>query len=65
MANPLVSGIIAITLGVIMLVNVFIPVVKGANTTGWSAGEVALYGTLTIGGLIGLVYGVFAVFGLA
>lgn len=65
MGNPLVYGVIAITLGVIMLVNVFIPVVKGVNTSGWSSGEVALYGTLTIGALIGLVYGVFAVFGLA
>lgn len=65
MANPLVAGIISITLGVIMLVNVFIPTVKGANTTGWTSGELALYSTLTIGGLIGLVYGVFAIFGLA
>jgi len=65
MANPFVQGIISITLGVIMLANVFIPVVKGVSTTNWTAGEVALWGVLGLGGIIGLVYGVFAVFGLA
>jgi hypothetical protein len=65
MANPFVAGIIAVTLGVIMLANVFIPTVKNTNTTGFTAGELALWGTLTIGGIIGIVYGVFAVFGLA
>jgi len=65
MANPMVSGIIAITLGVIMLANVFIPVVKGVNTSTWTAGEVALWGVLVLGGIIGIVYGTFAVFGLA
>jgi hypothetical protein len=65
MGNPLVSGIIGITLGVIMLANVFMPVVKGTNTTGYSTAELALWAVLGLGGIIGLVYGVFAVFGLA
>lgn len=65
MANSLVTGIIGITLGVIMLANVFIPVVKGTNTDEFSTGELALWGVLTLGGIIGVVYGVFAVFGLA
>ena len=65
MANPLVTGIISITLGVIMLANVFIPVVKGVCTSAWSAGEVALWGVVTLGGIIGIVYGTFVVFGLA
>lgn len=65
MANPLVSGIISITLGVIMLANVFVPTVKNTNTDSFSAGELALWGVLTLGGIIGIVYGVFAVFGLA
>jgi len=65
MANGLVSGIISITLGVIMLANVFIPTVKGTNTDAFTTGELALWGVLTIGGIIGIVYGVFAVFGLA
>lgn len=65
MANPMVAGIISITLGVIMLANVFIPTVKNTNTTGYTTGELALWGVLTLGGIIGIVYGVFAVFGLA
>jgi hypothetical protein len=65
MANPMVSGIISITLGVIMLANVFVPVVKNVNTTTWSAGEIALWGVLTLAGIIGIVYGTFAIFGLA
>jgi len=47
-----------------MLANVFIPVVKGQNIENFTAGEAALWGTLVLGGIIGLVYGVFAVFGL-
>lgn len=65
MANPLVAGIIGITLGVIMLANVFMPVVKDANTTNFTSAELALWAVLGLGGIIGLVYGVFAVFGLA
>lgn len=65
MANPMVVGIISITLGVIMLANVFMPVVKGTNTDTYSTGEVALWGVLGLGGIIGLVYGTFSVFGLA
>jgi len=65
MANPFVAGIISITLGVIMLANVFVPTVKGVNTDAWAASEIALWAVLTLGGIIGLVYGVFAVFGLA
>jgi hypothetical protein len=65
MANPLVTGIISITLGVIMLANVFIPVVKGVNTSTWSAGEVALWTVVGLGGIIGIVYGTFLTFGVA
>ena len=65
MANPMISGIISITLGVIMLANVFIPTVKGVNTSTWTAGEIALWSVLVLGGIIGIVYGTFAIFGLA
>lgn len=65
MANPFVQGIIGITLGVIMLANVFLPVVKGTNTSDFTAAELSLWAVLGLGGIISLVYGVFAVFGLA
>ena len=64
MANFIV-GIISLTLGVVVLSGVFITTVKGTNTTGWTAGEIALWGLLTIGAIAGLVYGVLNVFGLA
>ena len=64
MANFIV-GIISLTLGVVVLSGVFITTVKGTNTTGWSAGEIALWGLLSIVAIAGMVYGVMNVFGLA
>lgn len=75
MAN-FITGIISLTLGVVILSGVFITSVKGANQTyvnpatgnstlSWSAGEIALWGLLSITGVAGMVYGVLNVFGLA
>ena len=64
MANFIV-GIISLTLGVVVLANVFIVTVKQTNTSAWSSGEVALWGLLTIGSVAGLVYDTLNVFGLA
>lgn len=77
MAN-FMTGIISLTLGVVILGSVFITTVKGANQTGtcfysngasyscaWSAGEIAMWGLLSIAGIAGMVYGVMNVFGLA
>ena len=63
MAN-FVSGIISLTLGVIMLASVFIPQVKTTNTSTWTASEVTLWGVVSLAGIIGIVYGAFAIFGL-
>lgn len=59
-----VSGVIAITLGVIMVTAVLIPQIKGTNTDSWATSEVALFGVVSLGAIIGLVYGSFAIFGL-
>ena len=64
MANGMVSGIISITLGVIMISSVFLPQVHGTNTDAFSTAEVALWAVLGLGGVIGILYGIFAVFGL-
>lgn len=64
MANGMISGIISITLGVIMVSSVFLPQVHGTNTTSFSTAELALWAVLGLGGVIGILYGVFAVFGL-
>lgn len=63
MAN-FIMGIISLTIGVVILANVFISTVKSTNTTGWTTAEVALWGLLTLVGVAGLVYGVLNVFGL-
>lgn len=60
----MIGGIVSITLGVVMLVNVFISVVKATNTTGWTTAESTLFGLLTLVGIIGLVVGVLNVFGI-
>ena len=58
------GGILTLTLGVILLANVFISTVKDTNTTGWTTGEVALWGTITLAAIAGIVYGTMNVFGL-
>ena len=60
-----IGGIVSISLGVIMLANVFISTVNGTNTDGWTTAETALWSTLTLAGIVGLVYGVLNLFGLA
>jgi len=72
------SGIISLTLGVVVLSSVFITTVKSANQNAtcfysngtaygctWSTGEIALWGLLGIAGIAGMVFGVLNVFGLA
>lgn len=62
--NGIVSGIVTITIGVIMLVNVFLPQVFGANTSTWDASSVAMWSVVGLAGVIGIVVGVFNVFGI-
>ena len=61
-----VAGIISLTLGVIMISAVFIPQVKGVNTTAleFSTSELALWSVVSLAGIIGIVYGAFSIFGL-
>lgn len=59
-----IGGVVSIAIGAIVLANVFISSVKGVNTSTWTTQEVALWGILTLSGIIGLVYGVLNVFGI-
>ena len=59
-----ITGIISLTIGVVILANVFITTVKTTNTTGWSSAEVAMWVLVTLIGIAGIVYGVMSVFGL-
>lgn len=64
MANFIV-GILSITIGAVVLSSVLISTVKDTNTTGWTTGETALWGLISLGAIAGIVYGTLAVFGLA
>ena len=70
----LITGIISITISAVILSSVFINTIKDtnqtytidANTTGtWTAAEISMWSLLTLIGVVGLLYGVLNVFGLA
>lgn len=60
-----IFAIISLAIVVIVLTSVFIPTVKGVNTTAWSVGEVALWGVVTLVAIAGFVYNTASAFGLA
>ena len=74
MAN-LITGIISITIGAVILASVFISTLKntttkyGANGTAdprdFTTAELAMWGLLSLIGIVGLLYGLLSVFGLA
>ena len=64
MAN-FISGIISITIGAVILASVFISTIKTTNTSTFTTSEVAMWSLLTLIGIVGLLYGVLNVFGLA
>lgn len=60
----MISGMVLLAVTSIVLANVFITTIKGANTSGWDSGEVALWGTVTLVAIAGFVVGILNVFGL-
>ena len=64
MGYGMIGGLIALAIGVIVLANVFISTVKNTDTTNWSAGEVALWGTLTIVAISGMLMAILGVFNI-
>jgi len=64
MPNPYISGIVQISISAVMLSSVYIATIKGTNTTTWTASEVAMWGMLTIVGIIGMLYGTLNIFGI-
>lgn len=74
----MITGIISITIGAVLLANVFMTTIHNTNqstvcsypngtfyTCSWTASEIAMWGLLGLLGAVGLLYGVLAVFGLA
>jgi len=80
MANML-TGIISITISAVILANVFIVTLKDMNQSyactqwngtatvpascAWGTSEIAMWGLITLIGIVGLLYGVLSIFGLA
>jgi hypothetical protein len=60
-----VKGIIGLAISVVVFANVYMFVLKNTSTTTWNATEVAVWGLLSLIGILGLVFGVANVFGLA
>jgi hypothetical protein len=64
MLGNAIFAIISLTIVVIVLASVFIPTVKGVNTTTWSTGEIALWGVVTLVAIAGFVFNTASAFGL-
>ena len=58
------GGVISMTIAVIITVNVLLFTVHNTSTTGWTAGEVALWGTAGLIIIAGLIYSIASLFGL-
>ena len=76
MAN-LITGIISLTISAVVLASVFIYTIKNTSTcvgayngsqcfgTTWSTAEITMWGLLSLIAIVGMVYGVLNVFGIA
>jgi len=64
MANSFIGGIISISIGIIMLANVFMTTVIGTNTSTWSTSQVAIWSVVGLAGVVGILYGTLNVFGV-
>ena len=64
MANNFIGGIISISIGIIMLANVFMTTVIGTNTSSWSTSQVAIWSVVGLAGVVGILYGTLNVFGV-
>lgn len=57
----MIEGIIALTIFIIVVASVLLPQIVGANTTGWSTGASALWTTLQVIAVAGVLYLVYRV----
>ena len=59
-----ISGIISLSIGIIMMSSVYMTTVHGTNTSEWTTSEVALWSVVGLVGVVGIVYGALNVFGV-
>jgi len=60
----IVSGIVGVTIAVILVSKVFFPQVFNANTTGWDSATISIWSTTGLAGGIGIMVLTFRVFGV-
>jgi len=59
-----ISGIITLSIAVIMMASVYMTTVHTTNTSAWTASEIALWSVVGLIGVVGIVYGALNVFGI-
>lgn len=64
MANSFIGGIISISIGIIMMANVFMTTVVGTNTSTWGTSSIAIWSVVGLAGVVGILYGTLNVFGV-
>jgi heme/copper-type cytochrome/quinol oxidase subunit 2 len=60
----MIGSVILLVVAVILVANVVIPTVKGANTTNYTSSELALWGLITLAAIIGTFVLAFRSFGV-
>ena len=59
-----VSGIIQISISIVIFAGVYMTTVKTTNTSTYSSSELAIWGVLGIVGIAGIINGVLNLFGM-
>ena len=59
-----ISGIITLSIAVIMMASVYMTTVHNTNTSTWTTSEIALWSVVGLIGVVGIVYGALNVFGI-
>ena len=50
---------VGLTIAIVLVVNVVMPTIAGANTTGWGTAAIAIFGVLGLSVIAGLIMMVF------
>lgn len=64
MAN-FMTGVILLTVSVVVATTVLLPTIINTNTSTWSTSEQNMWNLASLGVVIGIVFGVLNVFGIA
>ena len=64
MARGFIGGVISLLIMAVVITDVFLPQINGTNQTGWTSGEIALWGLVTLVSIAGFLYSVASIFGL-